>query len=74
MSKVLSELKEISKSESKIMSMKQSIVGSNLLNESLEFDMFNEEEDQHVVDRDIVCTEFAPDVFAHLRAIDGYTI
>jgi hypothetical protein len=28
----------------------------------------------YVVDRDINCVEFAPDVFAHLRALDGYDL
>lgn len=25
-----------------------------------------------IIDRDITCTEFAPDVFAHLRNLDGF--
>lgn len=25
-----------------------------------------------IIDRDIICTEFAPDIFAHLRFLDGY--
>ena len=28
----------------------------------------------HIIDKDIVCTEYAPDVFAHTRQIDGYDI
>jgi hypothetical protein len=28
----------------------------------------------HVLDKSIVCTEFAPDVFAHLRSLDGVTL
>ena len=28
----------------------------------------------HIVDKDIICTEFAPDVFAHTRQVDGYNI
>lgn len=31
------------------------------------------DEDSIIIDRDIVCTEFAPDIFAHLRYLDGYT-
>lgn len=26
-----------------------------------------------IIDKDIICTEFAPDIFAHLRHIDGFT-
>jgi hypothetical protein len=28
--------------------------------------------DTIIIDRDIVCTEYAPDIFAHLRHLDGY--
>lgn len=29
-------------------------------------------DDDHMIDKDIVCTEYAPDVFAKLRNEDGY--
>jgi len=32
------------------------------------------EDQYHVIDKDITCIEFAPDVFAHLRNMDGFTI
>ena len=46
------------------------------MNQSSEFELFNGAggADYHVIDKDIICTEFAPDVFAHLRAIDGYNV
>lgn len=31
-----------------------------------------DEDDSIIIDRDIICTEFAPDIFAHLRSLDGY--
>ena len=33
--------------------------------------MMKEQKDINIIDKEIICTEYAPDVFAHLRDVDG---
>ena len=32
------------------------------------------EESYHILDQDIICTEYSPDAFAHLRKLDNHEI
>jgi len=35
---------------------------------------FKGEDPFYVIDKDIVCTEFAPDIFSFMRLLDGYDV
>ena len=36
--------------------------------------VYDFEEDFELIDKPFICEEYAPDVFAHLRSLDGKTI
>ena len=51
-------------------SLRESEANSDL--KSLSYTAASAEKAEHFIDTNIICKEFAPDVFAQLRAKDGY--
>lgn len=49
-------------------------MGSAIGEEGLKKSGIMGDEEYLFIDKDIICQEYSPDIFAHLRALDGYDV